>query len=78
MSGRIDGSEQNGSATSKRSADLQAVEPRRRDAEDVDGHAVDGERAADRARIAADLALPELVAHDRAGQAAAGPIVGGA
>ena len=50
-----------------RAADLGAVEPRRRDADDRQRHAVHVHRAAEDARVAAEPALPVAVAdhHDR-------------
>src|SRR5262249_7432569 len=48
----------------------------RRDPDDLVGVTVERDVAADGGRVAAELALPEAVAHDRAGGGAAGAIVG--
>ena len=56
--------------------DLDAEEARRRDADDLEGMAVECDGAAERGRAAAILALPEPVADDGGRRRAAAPIVG--
>ena len=57
-------------------ADLEAGKTGRRDPDHFDRAEIQRERRADRRRVAAQLPLPETVAHDGAGNAAAGVIVG--
>jgi hypothetical protein len=60
-----------GNSDIKFGADVQAVEPRRADADDLEGMMVEGERAAEGVRSTAEMILPETVADDRERRAAA-------